>query len=94
MPGYAIDQTSHRNFIYADEATLDNIMDKTFIGFSYDAETGILNIEEIDDDAVVFLPQDNILSMEDYTAWFWTKKNLTFSWDTESKQGHLIMEVF
>lgn len=96
MPGYAIDQAAHKNFIYADEATLDNVMEKTFIGFSYNPDNGNLNIVEIDDDSVVYLPQDNILDIDgDYKAWLWTKKNLRFSWDTTAgKKGHLLMEVF
>jgi hypothetical protein len=93
MPGYQIDQVAHRNFIYSDEATLDNIMDKSFIGFKFDPATGNFSIEEIEGNEVITLPEYGKNNGTDYSTWFWSKKNLTFGWDT-SKPGHLIMEVF
>ena len=94
MPGYVIDQASQKNFIYEDEATLDNIMDKAFVGFRLNAETGNLTVEILDDNEyIISLPDDIIINGNDYKALFWTKKNLDFSWKPE-KPGHLIMEVF
>lgn len=95
MPGYAVDQASHKNFVYEDEATLDNIMEKAFVGFRLDAETGNLTVEILDDDEyIISLPDDIIIDGNDYKALFWTKKNLNFKWMPEQKPGHLIMEVF
>lgn len=94
MPGYVIDQASQKNFIYEDEATLDNIMDKAFVGFRLNAETGNLTVEILDDNEyIISLPDDIIINGNDYKALFWTKKNLDFIWKPE-KPGHLIMEVF
>lgn len=92
MPGYAIDSSQHKNFVYSDEATLDNVVDKSFFGFIFDPETGNLTIKEIDDGDVVYLPEYGKNDSSDYVTWFWTKKNITFDWDT-TKPGHLIMEV-
>lgn len=92
MPGYVVDQAAQKNFIYADEATLDNVVDKAFVGFRQDSTTGNLNIEIVEDDTPVFLPDDIIIRVDDYRAHFWTKKNLEFSWST-TRPGHLIMEV-
>lgn len=91
MPGYVVDQESHKNFIEEDEATLDNVMDKSFVGFRLDEETGNLTVEIIDNDGIVYLPDDTLIDKTDYKHLFWTKKNLNFSWT--GKPGHLIMEV-
>jgi hypothetical protein len=93
MPGYVLDQSTHRNFIYSDEATLDNIMDKSFIGFKQDPKTGSFQIVEIESDEVINIPEYGKNNDEDYATWFWSKKNLSFNWD-ENNPGHLIMEVF
>lgn len=92
MPGYAVDQESHKNFVYADEATLDNVVDKAFVAFNQNATTGHLDIEILDDDTPVYLPDDIIIRVDDYRGYFWTKKNLNFSWSI-TRPGHLIMEV-
>lgn len=95
MPGYVIEPTNEKNFVYEDEANLDNIQNKSFVGFRLDAETGNLTVEIIDDDEIIIsLPDDTIIDGNDYKALFWTKKNLNFKWLPESKPGHLIMEVF
>jgi hypothetical protein len=95
MPGYVIEPTREANFIYEDEATLDNIQNKAFVGFRLDAVTGNLTVEIIDDDEyIISLPDDIIIDKDDYKALFWTKKNIGFKWMPEQKPGHLIMEVF
>lgn len=95
MPGYVVDQESHRNFVMADEATLDNIMDKAFWGLRFDPENGNLTAESVEDDTAVMAPQyeDITSDINEYATWFWTKKNISFSWN-ETRPGHLIMEVF
>ena len=93
MPGYVIDQSAQKNFVYADEATLDNIMDKSFVGFRHDPQTGNLTIVEIESDEVITIPEYGKNNDSDYSTWFWSKKNLSFTWDTNNP-GHLIMEVF
>lgn len=94
MPGYVIDQAAQKNFVMPEEATLDNIMEKTFWGFKLNPETGDFTAEEVDSGADIQSPvyEDNT-NVNEYATWFWTKKNLNFSWNT-NKPGHLIMEVF
>lgn len=92
MPGYVVDQESHKNFVLEDEATLNNVMDKAFVGFRQDASTGNLLIEILSDDDEINLPDDIIFRVDDYRTYLWTKKNLDFSWST-TRPGHLIMEV-
>jgi hypothetical protein len=94
MPGYAIQPSSDKNFVYQNEVNLDNIQNKAFIGFKLNNENGHFSIEIIDDDsAIISLPDDIIIDSNDYKALFWTKKNLNFMWSPESNPGHLIMEV-
>ena len=95
MPGYAVDQASHKNFVYEDEASLDSVMDKAFVGFRLDPNTGNLTVEIIDDDEyIISVPDGTIVGVDDYKAFLWTKKNLNFKWLPEQRPGHLIMEVF
>lgn len=93
MPGYVIDQEAHKNFIAADEATIDNIVDKSFWSFKMDPETSAFTATEIDDSSAVMIPEYDSYSINGNQTWFWTKKNLDFYWDS-TRPGHLIMEVF
>lgn len=94
MPGYSVEPTIESNFVYADEANLDNIQNKAFVGFRLDNNTGNLTVEIIDDEeTIISIPDELIVSKNDYKQFFWTKKNLNFDWNSQ-KPGHLIMEVF
>jgi hypothetical protein len=55
---------------------------KVFYGFRYNPDTGNLNIEVIDGDAVVSLPQDTMKSKYDYKQWVWSSDTLEFYWNT------------
>ena len=93
MPGFLIHhQGEQQNFVYEDDATLDNIVDKSLVGFRIHPSTGNLTIEILGDGDKIYLPDDIIIDRNDYRALFWTKKSLDFSWTTE-RPGHLIMEV-
>lgn len=67
-----------------------DLVDKVFYGFRYDPDTGNLNIEILDGDLPVRLPQDNIIDKYDYKQWFWTKDTVRFEWGTG---GHLLMRL-
>jgi hypothetical protein len=77
----------------ADFDILDlSFADKTFYGFRYNNATGKLIVERINDGSPVKLPDDNVLSRDDYKAWFWTKHTVQFDWD-ENQKPNLLMEI-
>jgi hypothetical protein len=63
-----------------------DLADKTFYGFRLDNATGNLNVEIINDGSPVVLPQDNVISVEDYKQWVWSRDTLQFQW---GPGGHL-----
>ncbi len=63
-----------------------DLADKTFYGFRLDNPTGNLNIEIINDGSPVVLPQDNVVSADDYKQWVWSRDTLQFQW---GPGGHL-----
>lgn len=70
----------------------NDIASDTFYGFRHDMDTSNLSIEIIfDGDGVIRLPQDTIISADDYAQWIWTKSYLAFEMDDA---GHLIMTSY
>jgi hypothetical protein len=67
-----------------------DLVDKVFHGFRLDPDTGNLNIEILDGDTPVSLPQDGIIDKYDYKQWVWTKDTLQFEW---GNKGHLLMRL-
>ncbi len=65
--------------------------DNVFYGFRLNNSTGHLNIEKIDGDTPIALPQENIINANDYKQWVWTTNTLSFSF---SETGHLLMTVY
>ncbi len=67
-----------------------DLVDKVFYGFRLNPDNGNLDIEILDGDTAVSLPQDNIIDKYDYKQWFWTKDTVRFEWGTG---GHLLMRL-
>lgn len=67
-----------------------DLADKVFYGFRLNPDDGNLNIEILDGDTPVSLPQDNIVDKYDYKQWFWTKDTIQFYWGSG---GHLLMRL-
>jgi hypothetical protein len=67
-----------------------DLADKVFYGFRLDPDTGNLNIEILDGDIPVSLPQENIIDKYDYKQWVWSKDTIQFEW---GNQGHLLMRL-
>jgi hypothetical protein len=67
-----------------------DLVDKVFHGFRLDPNTGNLNIEILDGDTPVSLPQDGVIDKYDYKQWLWTKDTLQFYW---GDKGHLLMRL-
>jgi hypothetical protein len=67
-----------------------DLVDKVFYGFRLNPDNGNLDIEILDGDTAVSLPQDNIIDKYDYKQWFWTKDTVQFEWGTG---GHLLMRL-
>ena len=69
---------------------------KIAYGFQFDPATGALNVVRHDGDSdFVKLPDDNIISNDDYTQVVWSNKLLNFSWPTTAGvyPGHLQVEI-
>ena len=67
------------------------IATKAFYGMRLNSLTGHLAIEEITNgDLPIALPQDNVLNINDYKQWMWSKAKLAF---TFSEKGHLLLTV-
>ena len=67
-----------------------DLADKVFYGFRLNPDNGNLDIEILDGDTAVSLPQDDIIDKYDYKQWFWTKDTVRFEWGTG---GHLLMRL-
>jgi hypothetical protein len=67
-----------------------DLVDKVFYGFRLDPDTGNLNIEILDGDTPVSLPQDGTIDKYDYKQWVWSKDTVQFEWGTK---GHLLMRL-
>ena len=67
-----------------------DLADKVFYGFRMNPNNGGLDIEILDGDTPVSLPQDGVIDKYDYKQWFWSKDTVQFSWDTN---GHLLMRL-
>lgn len=63
-----------------------DLANKTFYGFRLDPDSGNLNIEIINGESPVVLPQDNAIDKYDYKQWVWTQDTLQFQWGSN---GHL-----
>lgn len=66
--------------------------DDTFYGFRLDPLTGSLTVEVIgsESDGVIAMPQEDVLSANDYRQWLWTTNTLDFEFNA---QGRLRMKV-
>ena len=67
-----------------------DLADKVFYGFRLDPDTGNLNVEILDGDTPVSLPQDSIIDKYDYKQWIWSKDTIQFYW---GNGGHLLMRL-
>lgn len=67
-----------------------DLVDKVFYGFRLNPDTGNLDIEILDGDTPVSLPQSDIIDKYDYKQWFWTKDTVRFEW---GNGGHLLMRL-
>jgi len=67
-----------------------DLADKVFHGFRLNPDDGNLNVEIIDGDTPISLPQDNIIDKYDYSHWLWTKDTIQYYW---GNNGHLLMRM-
>lgn len=65
-----------------------DLSDKVFYGFRMDNKTGHLNIEILDGDTPVSLPQEGIIDPNDYKQHFFTSDTIELDW---GNKGHLLM---
>jgi hypothetical protein len=63
-----------------------DLADKTFYGFRFNPDTGNLEIEVINDESPVVLPDEGIIDKYDYRQWVWSRDTLKFQW---GNNGHL-----
>ena len=69
---------------------------KIAYGFQIDYATGAFNVVRLDGDSdFVKLPDDNIISNDDYAQVVWSNKLLNFSWPLTAGvyPGHLQVEI-
>lgn len=93
MPGFAKPEPTSGSVISsADSFNVNDVADQTFYGFKYDAPTGKLTVEKINDGSPVVLPTSESVNPNDYKHWVWTRRNLSFSWNNSNK-SHLLTEV-
>ena len=67
-----------------------DLANKVFYGFRLDPDTGNLNIEVLDGDTPVSLPQDGVSDKYDYKQWVWSRDTIQFEW---GNKGHLLMRL-
>lgn len=67
-----------------------DLANKVFYGFRLDHDTGNLNIEVLDGDTPVSLPQDGVIDKYDYKQWLWSRDTIQFEW---GNKGHLLMRL-
>jgi hypothetical protein len=93
MPGFAKPEPNTNQVIgNADFFNINDVGDQTFYGFKYNPLTAKLTVEEINDGSPVVLPTSESLNPNDYKQWVWTKRNLSFQWNSANK-SHLLTEV-
>ena len=69
---------------------------KIAYGFQIDYATGVFNVVRLDGDSdFIKLPDDNIISNDDYAQVVWSNKLLNFSWPLTAGvyPGHLQVEI-
>lgn len=67
-----------------------DLVDKVFYGFRLNPDDGGLNVEVLDGDTPVSLPQEGIIDKYDYKQWIWSKDTIQFYW---GDKGHLLMRL-
>lgn len=67
-----------------------DLADKTFYGFRMNPDDGNLNIEVLDGDTPVVLPQEGIVDKYDYKQWIWSRNTIRFEW---GNNGHLLIRI-
>ena len=65
-----------------------DLVDKVFYGFRLNPDDGGLNVEVLDGDTPVSLPQEGVIDKYDYKQWIWSKDTIQFYW---GEKGHLLM---
>jgi hypothetical protein len=71
--------------------TGSDLATKVFYGFRMNPNTGNLDIEILDGDIPVSLPDpDYIIDPYAYQQWFWSKDTVQFLWGSG---GHLLMRL-
>lgn len=71
--------------------TINNIADKTFVGFRPEVSVGGLRVEIINDgNTAISLPQEGYINQNDYVNWLWTDDTIRFKW---GDKGHLHMVI-
>lgn len=67
-----------------------DLVDKVFYGFRMNPDDGGLNVEVLDGDTPVSLPQEGVIDKYDYKQWLWSKDTIQFYW---GDKGHLLMRL-
>jgi hypothetical protein len=67
-----------------------DLADKVFYGFRLDPDTGNLNVEVLDGDTPVSLPEEGTIDKYEYKQWVWSKDTIQFEW---GNKGHLLMRL-
>ena len=93
MPGFAKPEPGANDLVgNVDTFNINDVSDQTFYGFKYNPITAKLTVEEINDGSPVTLPTETAVSSNDYKQWVWTKRDLSFRWNS-SNTSHLLTEV-
>ena len=89
MPGYLINQSGGETsnaFSEQNSTDLNQAYDKKFYGFRFNAQTGKLTVDEINDSIMLIrLPEPNVINANDYKTWIWSQNTLTFGWSATQK---------
>ena len=77
----------------SDFPSIDDIANKTFYGFRYDADTARLTVEKINNGVTpVRIPDESLIREDDYKQWLWTRNTLRFEWNSNDLT-RLLLEV-
>jgi hypothetical protein len=68
---------------------MDELADKVFYGFKVNPDTSHLDVDVIDGDRPIVLPQSDIIDPHDYKQWVFSNHALSFQWD----KGHLQVRI-
>lgn len=71
---------------------VNDFSDRVFYGIRYDFENDQLEIEKIEEDGVISLPEEGFTNIDDLVGWFASRKYLTFQW-SNTTSSNLVMEV-